>query len=147
MGRWEMPLSDHTSGNLLLLRLQRNRRTYNFSELGIEDPHCLSMIPIVERTRLCPPAQLVQSLSNLIPRRFTSITTFAVWAVEFQEGQQVASQIHDPPQDSGQSPQNVRQQPQVAGTALRRGGRIMPHDGGVDFNKSGLVHARRSRTR
>src|ERR1019366_6532573 len=25
--------------------------------------------------------------------------------------------------------------------------RIMPHDGGVDFNKSGLVHARRSRTR
>jgi hypothetical protein len=49
-----------------------------------------SLIPIFEQTQLRPPAQLVQSLSNLIPRRFTSITTFAVWAVEFHEGQQVA---------------------------------------------------------
>ncbi len=82
------------SGNLLLPlpRLQRNRRAYNFAGLGIE-------APIVRRGWLRPPVQLFQPLSHLHPRRFTSITTFAVWAVEFQEGQQVALPtwlVHNP---------------------------------------------------
>jgi hypothetical protein len=87
--------------NLLLLRLHRNRRTcYNLAGLGIEDLHYLSMIAIVERTRLRPPAQLFQPLSHLIPAHFASITTFTVWTVDSQEGQQVAhpiSLVHDPP--------------------------------------------------
>src|SRR5208282_6416822 len=83
--------------NLLPLR-QRNRRTcYDFPGLGIEDLHYLSMIPIVERTRLRPPVQLFQPLSHLISARFTRIAMFTVWTVDFQKGQQVASQIHDPP--------------------------------------------------
>jgi hypothetical protein len=50
-----------------------------------------SMIPIFERTRLRPLGQLFQSLSKLFPGRFASIpTTFTVWAVDSQEGQQVA---------------------------------------------------------
>jgi hypothetical protein len=51
--------------NLLLLL----RQTYNFAGLGIEDPY---MIPIVERTRLHPPAQLVQPLSHLVAARLAS---------------------------------------------------------------------------
>jgi len=84
------------SSNLLLLLRQRNRRAYNFAGLGIESPHYLSMISTVERTRLRPPAQLVQPLSNLVSARFTSIA-ITVWAVDSQEGQQGASQVHDPP--------------------------------------------------
>jgi len=48
------------------------------------------MVVILERTRLRPPAQLFQPLSHLIPARFASITMFTVWAVDSQEGQQVA---------------------------------------------------------
>jgi len=78
--------------NLLLLLRQRNRRTcYNFGGLGIEDPHYLFMIPIVERMRLRPPVQFFQPLSHFIPVRFTSIAMFTVWTVDSQEGQQVAS--------------------------------------------------------
>jgi hypothetical protein len=52
-------------------------------------PH-LSMVVILERTRLRPPTQLFQPLSHLIPGRFASITMFTVWAVDSQEGQQRA---------------------------------------------------------
>ena len=71
---------------LPLLRLQRSRLTCNnFAGLGIEDRHYL-MIPMVERTWLRPPVQLFQPLSHRIPMRFVNITTFTVWAVESQEG-------------------------------------------------------------
>jgi hypothetical protein len=55
------------------------------------------MIPVVERTRLRPPVQLFQPLSHLNSVRFASIALFTVWALDSQEGQQVASQVHDPP--------------------------------------------------
>jgi len=76
------------SSNLLLLLHQRNRRAYNFSGLRIEAPDCHSMIAM--RARLRPPVQLFQPPSHRLSVLFRSITTFAVWAVEFQEGQQVA---------------------------------------------------------
>ena len=81
---------------LLLLRLQRNRRTYNLAGLGIKDP-------IVERTRLRPPIQFFQPPSHLLSVLFTSIAKFTVWMVDSQEGQQVALQIHDPPRRGIQS--------------------------------------------
>ena len=59
-----------------------------------------SLIPILERTRLRRPAQLFKPLSHFPPARFASITVFTVWAVDSQEGQQVAdptSQVHNPP--------------------------------------------------
>jgi hypothetical protein len=49
--------------------------------------------PIVRRTRLHPPAQFFQPLSHLEPALFTS-TTFAVRMMDFQQGQQIASQLH-----------------------------------------------------
>jgi hypothetical protein len=88
--RLQVPLG-LLSDLLLLLCLQRNRRTYyNFAGLGIEDPR-RSMIPIVERTRLRPPVQFFQPPSHFIPARFTSIATFTVRRVDSQQGQQVAS--------------------------------------------------------
>jgi hypothetical protein len=84
------------SNLLLLLRQQRNRRTcYNFAGLGIEYLHHLSMIAM--RARLRPPIQFLQPPSHLLSVLFTSMAKFTVWMVEFQEGQQVASQIHDKP--------------------------------------------------
>src|SRR6266849_1522936 len=71
------------SNLLLLLRLQRNRRTrHNFAGLGIEDLHYLSMILIVERPPLLPPAQLFHPLSHFNPPRFTSIAMFTVRTVD-----------------------------------------------------------------
>lgn len=85
---------------LPLLRLQRSRLTCNnFAGLGIEDRHYL-MIPMVERTWLRPPVQLFQPLSHRIPMRFVNITTFTVWAVESQEGQQGAFHVQNPPRES-----------------------------------------------
>ena len=68
--------------NLFLLR-QRNRRTYNFAGLGIEDR-------IVERTRLRPPAQLFQPLLHLNSVLFTGIAEFTVRMLDSQEGQEEA---------------------------------------------------------
>jgi len=103
---------------------------------------------IAMRTRLRPPIQFFQPPPHRLSVLFTFVAKFTVWAVEFQEGQQVALPtwlVHDSPQDSGQSPQNLCQEPQVAGTALRRGGRIMPHDGVWISTKLGLnFDARRS---
>ena len=80
-----------------LLRHQRNRRTYNFTGLGIEFLHYPSMISIGVRIRQRPPVQLFQPLSHLNSVLFTSIADFTIWTVESQQGQQVASQIHDKP--------------------------------------------------
>src|ERR1035441_8935477 len=83
--------------NLLLLLRQRNRRTcYNFCGLGIEDP-------FVERTRLCPPIQFFQPPSHLNSVLFTGIAMFTVRMLDFQEGQKVTLQIHDPPRRGIQS--------------------------------------------
>jgi hypothetical protein len=81
----------------LLFRLQRSRPTYHFAGLVIEDLPYLSMIPIVGGMWLRPPVQFFQPLSHLISTHFTNIARFAAWAVDSQEGQQVAFQIHDPP--------------------------------------------------
>jgi hypothetical protein len=60
---------------LLLLRLQRNG-------LGIEDPHYLSMILIVERTWM---RQLFQPLAHFIPACFIGIAMFTIRMVDSQE--------------------------------------------------------------
>ena len=142
VGSQQAPLA--SSNPLPLLRLQRNRRAcYNFAGLGIEDPHYLSMIPIVKRTRLRPPVQLFQTLSHLNSVLFTSLAMFTVGMVDSQEGQQGASQVHDPPR-------RIRS---FASRVLRprrellfgEAGRIMPQDEGVVSIKFGLhLDARRS---
>ena len=49
------PRAPFALSNLLPpLRLRRNRRTDTFTGRGVEDPHCLYMIPAVERM-LRPP--------------------------------------------------------------------------------------------
>jgi hypothetical protein len=96
------------------------RTCHNFTGLGIDDPHYLFMISIVGGMPLRPPAQLFQPLSHLNSIFFTSIAKFTVWTVDSQEGQQVASYLHD--HLAGCSPfASRRAAPQVAGTALRRG--------------------------
>jgi hypothetical protein len=79
------------------MTLEECRRFYAEANLlqlrqpGIGGLYHHSMIPIFERTRLRPLGQLFQSLSKLIPGRCASIPTmFTVWAVNSQEGQQVA---------------------------------------------------------
>ena len=69
-------------------------------QLRIGVLHHLSMVVILERTRLRPPTQFFQPLLHLIPARFASIAMFTVGAVDSQEGQRVAdprSQVHNPP--------------------------------------------------
>jgi hypothetical protein len=83
--RQQAPLA--LSNLLLLLRRQRNRRTCdNFAGLGIEDPHDLFLIPIVERMGMRPPVQFFQPLSHFITARFTS-AMFTVWTVDSQDVQ------------------------------------------------------------
>lgn len=95
----EMLLSDHTSGNLLLLRLQRNRRTcHNVAGLRSEDFH--STFPIVGEIRLRLPTQFFQPLSHLLTARLTSTAMFTIRMVDSQEGQQGAHphpHVHNPP--------------------------------------------------
>jgi hypothetical protein len=55
------------------------------------------MISIGVRIRQRPPVQLFQPPSHLNPVLFTSIADFTIWTVDSQQGQQVASQIHDKP--------------------------------------------------
>lgn len=69
------------------------RTCYNFAGLGVEDPHYLSMIPMVERMRLRPPVQLFQPPSHLLSVFFRSIARFTVRMLDSQEGQQVASNV------------------------------------------------------
>jgi hypothetical protein len=93
------------------------------------------MIPLVGRTCARPPAQLFQPLSHLNSILFTSIAKFTVWTVDSQEGQQVASQIHDRPR----SIQSIRLKA-VLGLKWREllfkeARHIMPHDKVVDSIK------------
>ena len=69
-------------------------------QVGIGDFQDLSVIPILERIRLRPPTQLFKPISHLTPAHFANITMFTLWAVDSQDGQQVAhptSQVHNPP--------------------------------------------------
>ena len=77
-GRRQRKLSPSVSPRADLLQLRQLR-------IGLL--YHLSMVVILERTRLRPPTQLFQPLSHLIPARFASLTTFTVWAVDSQEGQ------------------------------------------------------------
>jgi hypothetical protein len=93
------------------------------------------MIPLVGRTCALPPAQLFQPLSHLNSILFTSIAKFTVWTVDSQEGQQVASQIHDRPRRI----QSIRLKT-VLGLKWREllfkeARHIMPHDKVVDSIK------------
>jgi hypothetical protein len=66
------------------------------------------MISIAVRIRQRPPVQLFQPLSHLNSVLFTSIAGFTIWTVDSQQGQQVASQIHDKPRgNTVHSPQGV----------------------------------------
>ena len=56
------------------------------------------MISIGVRIRQRAPVQLFQPLSHLNSVLFTSIADFTIWTVDSQQGQQVASQIHNKPQ-------------------------------------------------
>src|ERR1017187_304006 len=78
----------------------RRPNRYTFGSLRIGVLLHLSMVVILERTRLRPPTQFFQPLLHLIPSRFASIAMFTVGAVDSQEGQRVAdprSQVHNPP--------------------------------------------------
>jgi hypothetical protein len=100
------------------------------------------MIRIGERTRLRPPAQLFQPLLHLNSVLFTSIAKFTVWTVDSQEGQQVASQVHDPPRRI-RIIRLTRVASQRAGTAFR-GGELLSRANYPTFRlrrrrKNGLV--------
>jgi len=93
------------------------------------------MIPLVGRTCPRPPVQLFQPLSHLKSILFTSIAKFTLWTVDSQEGQQVASQIHDRPRGI----QSLRLKA-VLGLKWREllfkeARHIMPHDKAVDSIK------------
>ena len=121
-----------------LLRHQRNRRTYNCTGLGIEFLHYPSTISIGVRIRQRPPVQLFQPLSHLNSVLFTSIAGFTIWTVESQQGQQVASQIHDEPRGI----QFIRLRAcctSSGGTAFRRGVTYYGTRSGCRFNKIGLT--------
>ena len=56
-------------------------------QLGIGVVHVLSMVPVLERTRLSTPVQVFQPFSHFVPARFPNTTMFTIWAVDSQEGQ------------------------------------------------------------
>src|ERR1017187_5471352 len=100
------------------------------------------MISLVGRTCALPPAQLFQPLSHLNSILFTSIAKFTVWTVDSQEGQQVASQVHDPPRRI-RIIRLTRVASQRAGTAFR-GGELLSRANYPTFRlrrrrKNGLV--------
>jgi len=98
------------------------------------------MIPIVGGMRERPPIQLFQSLSHLLSVLFTIIATFAVWAVEFQEGQQVAfptSLVHDPPQDLVNRLKTCASNLKWRELVFAEADVFMPHDEGVVSTKLG----------
>ena len=53
----------------------------------------LSVIPILERTRLRPPVQLFKPLLQLTPAHFASVAMFTVRVVDSQEGQEIADPV------------------------------------------------------
>ena len=96
------------------------------------------MISIGVRMRQRPPVQLFQPLSHLNSVLFTSIAGFTIWTVESQQGQQVASQIHDKPRGI----QFIRLRACCAssgGTVFRRGVAYYGTRTGCRFNKIGLT--------
>ena len=96
------------------------------------------MISIGVRVRQRPPVQLFQPPAHLNSVLFTSIADFTIWTVDSQQGQQVASQIHDKPRGM----QFIRLRAcwlKAAGTAFRRGVTHYGTRSGCRFNKIGLT--------
>ena len=91
------------------------------------------IFPALERMRLRPPVQFLRPLSHLLSAHFTRMAKLAVRMGDSQWGQQVASQVHEPP----------RRIPvirlkgvasQLAGSALQRGGTYHATRCGCGFN-------------